>query len=370
MHPKLLKSGSDIIAKPLTTIFNKSLNSSEIPIEFITAKITPIHKGNSKTDLNNYRPISVLPIPSKILERAVHDQFYKYLDEHFILSNCQSGFRKYFSTSTSLCDIQEHLLENMSEGFYTTAIMLDLKKAFDLIPHGLILKKLWYCGVRDKELLWFKTYLTKRKQCVVINGKTSSYLPVRSGVPQGSILGPLIFCLFINDISNLKLSEKTKLCLYADDTAVFCRSKNEKELQTITQTQFNMICQWLKLNKLFLNVSKTKIMLFGRRSKIKHIKLDIRYDNRELEMVDNFKYLGVILDTRLNWSQHITYITKKISRAIGCIRRIKYFLSHKNLVNLYYAMILPHIVIVALHGGFIQTQINSNFNASRIGTLD
>ena len=190
--------------------------------------------------------------------------------------------------------------------------------------------------------MWFKNYLTKRKQCVVINGTTIGYLPVKSGVPQGSILGPLIFCLFIHDIANLKLSEKTKLCLYADDTAVFCKSRNEKELQTITQSQFDMICQWLKLNRLILNVSKTKIMLFGRGNKLKCVKLDVYYENSKLEIVDNFKYLGVILDSRLNWSQHISYVTMKISRAIGCIRRIMMFLSHTNLVNLYYAMILPH----------------------------
>ena len=141
MHPKLLKIASDVIAKPLSNIFNKSLNSSDIPIEFNTAKITPIHKGNSKTELNNYRPISVLPIPSKILERAVYDQFYKYLNEHFMLSDCQSGFRKFFSTSTCVCDIKEYLIDNMKEGYHTTAIMLDLKKAFDLIPHELILHK-------------------------------------------------------------------------------------------------------------------------------------------------------------------------------------------------------------------------------------
>ena len=116
----------------------------------MTAKITPIHKGNSKTELNNYRPISILPIPSKILERAVYNKFYNYLDEHFILTLCQSGFRKYFSTSTCVCDIQEYLLENMHEGYHTTAIMLDLKKAFDLIPHELILQKLKYYGVRGK----------------------------------------------------------------------------------------------------------------------------------------------------------------------------------------------------------------------------
>ena len=150
----------------------------------------------------------------------------------------------------------------------------------------------------------------------MINGTTSGYLPVKSGVPQGSILGPLIFCLFINDITNLKLSDKSKLYLYADDTAMFCKSKNEKELQILTQSQFDMICKWLKINRLILNVSKTKLMLFGRKSKIKNIKVDVYYENLKLETVDTFKYLGVILDSGLNWSEHVSYITMKISRAI------------------------------------------------------
>ena len=359
MHPKLLKCASEIISKPLAKIFNNSLNSSDIPIEFKTAKITPIHKGNSKIDINNYRPISVLPIPSKILERAVHDQFYKYLNDNFVLSDCQSGFRKFFSTATSVCDIQEYLLNNMNEGYYTTAIMLDLKKAFDLIPHTLIIKKLPYYGVTGKELRWFENYLTNRKQCVVIDGTTSDYRPVKSGVPQGSILGPLLFCLFINDIANVKLSESSKLSLYADDTALFFRSKVKSDLETIAQSQFNVICKWLKLNRLILNVSKTKVMLFARKSKIKYMKLEIYYDNHKLEMVDNFKYLGIILDSRLDWSQHFSYIKMKISKAIGCIRRIKTFLTRKTIINLYYAMILPHIDYCCTSWGiYSQTNID------------
>ena len=196
-----------------------------------------IIKSGNKLEPGNYRPISIISIVSKILEKAVHSQLYSYLEQHTLLTDCQSGFRPLHSTSTCILDITEYLLENMSSGNVTGGIFLDLRKAFDVIPHEILLQKLSLFGIKGTELQWFKDYITERRQCVTVAGKLSDFLPVKSGVPQGSTLGPLIFSMFINDIPNVKLLPSSKLVLYADDTAVFCKGRTWQEVETQLQIQ-------------------------------------------------------------------------------------------------------------------------------------
>ena len=343
LHPKLLKLAADCIAVPLTFLYNVSLRTAEIPSEFKIAKIIPLYKGGNKLDINNYRPISLLPLPAKILERAVHAQLYKYLDENSLLSSVQSGFRPMHSTQTCVTDISEYILQNMNSGNITGAIFLDLRKAFDVISHTRLLQKLSLYGISNFELEWFKSYITDRLHCVSIEGTLSNYLNVKSGVPQGSTLGPLSFSIFINDIVNLVFDESSKLSLYADDTAIFCTDKNIHDVQLKLQSHFDTITKWLQCNDLFLNSEKTKVMLFGSNRKMKDKKLLILYKNDTLEVVNEFKYLGVVLDGSLNWTGHVDQVVKKISQAIGCIRRVKYYLTKEIMIDLFYSLILPHI---------------------------
>ena len=163
---------------------------------------------------------------SKILEKVVHTQLYKYLQEHKFLSQRQSGFRPKHSTATCLIEITDFLLNNLDSGVITGAIFLDLKKAFDVISHEILLSKLPYYGIISVELNCFSSYLSDRQQCVSFQGVQNDFLHVKSGVPQGSILGPLLFCLFLNDMCNLKFNNQTKIALYADDTALFCKGSN------------------------------------------------------------------------------------------------------------------------------------------------
>ena len=342
LHPKLLKLAADYISEPLTFIFNCSLKTSHIPMDFKMARVTPIHKGGSY-EVNNFRPISVLPVLSKILEKAVHKQLYAYLNENGMLSSQQSGFRPSHSTATCITDIVDYLLSNMNTKQITGSIFLDLKKAFDVISHDKILNKLFYYGIRNKEHCWFFNYLVGRKQCVSMYQCTSDFVTIKSGVPQGSILGPLLFCLYINDLCNLDFHPNTKISLYADDTAVFSHGYDVLQVQEILQKDFDLIVKWLENNDMYLHPSKTKIMLFGPKKKIQNKQPVIKFYNTALEQVDKTKYLGLIFDSQLLWNDHILYIHSKISRSIGCIRRVKHLIPKKILINLYYAFILPHI---------------------------
>ena len=241
IHPKLLKLAANQIAKPLTVLFNCSLKTGQIPIDFKTAKIVPIHKSGNKLQTGNYRPISILSVVSKILEKAVHSQLYSYLEQYHLLSECQSGFRPLHSTSTCILDITEYLLENMNSGSVTGGMFLDLRKAFDVICHKILIEKLSSFGIKGMALKWFKTYITERRQCVSIAGKLSDFLLVKSGVPQGSTLGPLMFSMFINDMPNVKLLPSSKLVLYADDTAIFCNGKTWQEVENKLQCYNEMV---------------------------------------------------------------------------------------------------------------------------------
>ena len=183
IHPKLLNLAAAYIAELLIHLFNATLQTSLIPKDFKTARISPIHKGGS-FDVNNFRPISVLPALSKILERAIHDQLYSYLNVNKLLANCQSGFRSSYSTATCLTEISDYLFDKMDKRYFLIGgIFLDLRKAFDVIPHNFILKKLMYYGIKGKEYDWMESYLTDRRQFVTVNDCTSECLKIRSGVP-------------------------------------------------------------------------------------------------------------------------------------------------------------------------------------------
>lgn len=334
---------AEIVVEPLTLIFNCSLSTGNIPKDFKSAKIIPIHKSGDKTQPMNYRPISILSIVTKILAKGIHKQLYEYLNEHSLLSENQSGFRPLHSTNSCILDINEYILQNMNSGYLTGGVFLDLRKAFDVIPHDKLLKKMFLYGIKGTEYKWFESYITNRTQCVSIDGTLSDSLVVKTGVAQGSTLGPLIFSMYLNDICEMNFMPLTKFSLYADDTVIFCKAKTQEELQTSLQSQFDMISDWMDRNEMYINIDKTKLIIFGSVKKVRNCEINITCNNLSLETVDKMKYLGVILDPCMKWTKHVNTVISKLSRVTACIRRIKPYLSRKNLIDLYHTMFIPHL---------------------------
>ena len=301
----------------------------------------PIFKSGDKSDVGNYRPISVLPIVSKIIERAVHDQLYAYLTNADLLSNAQSGFRSNHSTSTTLHDVQDYILNNMDDGYATGVILLDLKKAFDTVNHDILIKKLKNYGIGNNELLWFESYLNNRSQVVNVNSTLSDFQPVNIGIPQGSILGPLLFIMFVNCLPDAV--DKCKTVMYADDTSIMCKANDVHELQSQLNACLSKVAAWFKVNKLTLNIDKTKFMICGtKRTLEKFHDVKLTFNGSIIERVDEFKYLGVKLDSSLSWSAHIDYLCKNVSKRTGIIKRVKNFLPHQTTVMLSNALVIPH----------------------------
>lgn len=337
---KLLKLAAPIICKPLAYICNLSLATSTFPHEWKQAKVTPIFKDGDRSDVSNYRPISVLSTVSKIIERAVHDQLYSYLTENNILHPSQSGFRSGHSTNTALLDVSDFILNNMNSGKATAALFLDLKKAFDTVDHDILISKLDDFGVKGSALNWFKSYLTDRSQIVSVNSNFSDPQGINIGVPQGSILGPLLFIIYIN---SLPINVTCKCVMYADDTTLLCSSTDPEELKSDLSLNLNRIGKWFQVNKLTLNVKKTKLMVFGSPHILKTFdNISLTYNSDVIDRVDSYKYLGVMFDPCLTWCNHINKISSSVSKRIGLIRRIKFFLPNSTLRMLANALIMPH----------------------------
>jgi len=253
---KLLKYGKDAIAPILCKIFNMSLKQCCFPDDIKVARVIPIFKSGNQDEFSNYRPISILPVCSKLLEKIVHKQLYNYVTNNNILYNGQSGFRKHHSTCTALLKTIDKWNAEIDNGNYVGAVFVDLSKAFDMVNHKLLIQKLHSLGITENENNWFNSYLTTRTQCVSINNSISMSHVISSGVPQGSILGPLLFLLFINDMPNdLKHSV---VDMYADDTLIYVCNKDVKTIEKCLNEDLSTLCKWFDKHLMKANASKPK----------------------------------------------------------------------------------------------------------------
>lgn len=337
---KLLKLIKNEISNPLTLIINQSFSSGIFPDTLKNAKVIPLFKQNDSTLMQNYRPISLLPSISKVIERIIHNQLTTYFNDLSLFYKSQYGFRTGHSTELAALELINRNLEQMDNNNIPLNIYIDLSKAFDTLDHEILLYKLNYYGLRDNELNLFKSYLTNRKQLVDFDGCKSEYLAISTGVPQGSILGPLLFIIYMNDFNTA--SSLFHPIIYADDSTLCTSLDTFNSRAEEINTELVKVSNWLCLNKLSLNVTKTKAMTFC--SKQKHVvNPKIYIDNTEIDFVEHFNFLGILMDRNLSWNKHIDKISKKISKTIGIMSKMKNFLPSEVLLTIYNTLIIPHL---------------------------
>lgn len=358
--PRLLKIAAPYIAQSITHICNQSIKTSHFPRKWKEAKVTPLHKGGPKDDLNNYRPISILPVISKLLEKHVHDALMAFLTKFQLLHKNQSGFRPNHSCETALIGMVCKWLESINKGSLVGAVMIDFKKAFDLVDHSLLLKKLKHYKLSNDTLLWFASYLSKRKQKVSLNNITSDDEMITDGVPQGSILGPLLFLMFINDLPLYTDSAITDF--YADDTTLYVSGESLEIIERNLQTALDCLAKWCRYNGMLINTTKTKVMLittYQKRTSLINGQLSLHLNDSELNMITHDKVLGIVIDNNLTWSQHVDKVCKKITSNLWLLSRIKDFLTTSHRIQFYKTYIQPHIDYCnTVWGGTSQINLN------------
>ena len=318
-----LRDGSVSIVEPLSHIINTSIFTERVPLGFKQARVLPLFKKGSKLDVGNYRPVSVLSVLSKILERAVHDQLSEYFQKRGLLYEHQSGFRGSFSTDTCLIGLSDYVRAEMGKGKLVGLVLLDLRKAFDTVDHGILLQKLGAMGISCTP--WFDSYLSGRTQCVEVNGIRSEFGNVTCGVPQGSILGPLLFLAYINDMHR---SVDCRLSLYADDSALIFSHTDPMVVADRLSRELSSCSKWLVDNRLSLHVGKTECIVFGSSRKLKGLgNFQVSCDGMPVNQVSSVKYLGVTLDQQFKFTVHVTGMIKKCAGRISFLYRNSAFLD-------------------------------------------
>ena len=342
---KYLKLCADEITSPLCHIINESIECQIFPSQWKLSKISPIPKISNPIEPSDYRPISILPILSKVYEKVIMTQLVHYLETNQLLSKHQSGFRKGHCTISTCLKIKDDITKAMDRGEVTLAVMADFSKAFDTVDFRTLIEKLHKLNFSKKSLRILASYLSDRFQYVQINDKESQPLPVTNGVPQGSLLGPVLFNIYVHDMST-----KTDAAChqYADDTSLYRHSK-PKDLNicaTSLNNDVNEIQGWTKDTNLIFNPNKTKSMLFTTQQMARRHQLDYLLrttDGKEIERVSNFKLLGVTFNENLKWNKHVKKATASAYGSLKTLTRLKRFLPFSQRKQLAEALVLSRL---------------------------
>jgi hypothetical protein len=348
----VLKLGSNYLSNIISDLYNLSLQEGNYPDILKIAKIVPIFKKGDKTRLENYRPISILPIVDKIFEKLTLNRLNSFTSANEILCNNQHGFRHVYSTDTALIDMLRLVLPAFSKKSIAIAVFIDYSKAFDTVDHSKLLDKLERYGVRGLSLDYFRSYLENRYLYVNYHSVSSDKITVSTSVPQGSCLGPALYNLYTNDV-NYYLDDIPKVA-YADDTVFVAVGNDMNMLAEFVNNRLEKLSDWCKFNRLCININKTKFMVFSPLRLAERPVIKLNNDN--LEEVNNFKYLGVLIDNKLNFNDHINVVNGKLSRLSGISYRLSVF-QLANCKNFYFSIVVPNIVygIITWGGNLINT---------------
>ena len=314
---KLLKLGAKELAPSLSVLFQASLDQGKVPDDWKTANIVPLFKKGDKTCPENYRPVSLTSITCKLLEHIVHSTIMDHFETNQILTEIQHGFRQKRSCETQILTTCRDFIQNIEKNSQTDAILLDFSKAFDKVHHASLLNKLKLYGIRKNTFQWIQSFLSERTQKVLVDGTESSLGSVKSGVPQGTVLGPLLFLVYINDMPN-GLSEGTKLRLFADDSLLYREIRTERDSK-ILQKDLNRLQKWEKDWQMEFHPQKCQVLRIT--NKPKPITADYFIHDDRLEIKDHTKYLGITLDNKMTWTAHINNTCTKANKALGFIKR-------------------------------------------------
>ena len=345
LNSSILKMTLPYISEALTHTYNLSIAQNTFPSVFKEARVIPLPKGDDTSSLDNLRPISILPVLSKPLERHIHKHLMNYLETKTLLHPFQSGFRPKHSCQTALTRLCDTWLDAINSRNMVGAVFLDLKKAFDLVSHGILLQKLKLYFQNISSLTLLSSYLSNRSQVVYLNGNLSSSQKVKYGVPQGSILGPTLFCLFINDLPLAINDTKATLDLFADDSTLHSQGHDTESIRKSLQKGIDDISSWCHKNRMILHPSKSKSMLIATRQKQQKQPqtLALTLTSKDIEQIREHRVLGVIIDDQLNWKYHINYLSKKISRNLYLLNKLRPLVTFDGLKSFFFAHCMSHV---------------------------
>ena len=335
VSPRLLKEARSELTEPLTILFNKTLVAGKVPHEWKQANVTPIFKKGDKSLPANYRPISLTSVACKLMETILRDKIVKYLEENKILNDSQHGFRNKRSCLTNLLDFFYEVFNSYDETRAVDIIYLDFQKAFDTVPHRRLISKVKAHGIAGNTLKWLTDWLSDRQQRVVINGKESAWHKVHSGVPQGSVLGPILFIIYINDIDE---GVTCKISKFADDTKITSKVTSVSQWREL-QCDLDKLTSWAETWQMKFNIEKCKVLHIGN----DNAKARYEMNNVQLSSTEKEKDLGVTVSKDLKPSQHCTETIKKANKLVGFIGRTFEFKSEKVILALYNSLVRPHL---------------------------
>ena len=335
ISPRILKEAKNELVKPLSILFNKSLNTGKVPDEWKLANVTPIFKKGSKAEAQNYRPISLTSVVGKLMESLIRDKTVAFLESNNIIKDSQHGFRNKRSCLTNLLDFFHHVYNQFDNTRAVDIIYLDFQKAFDKVPHKRLINKLKAHGITGDLVSWIEDWLSGRKQRVVINGKSSEWTIVSSGVPQGSVLGPILFIIYINDIDE---NINCKISKFADDTKIANKADSVTQRQLL-QRDLDTLVEWSRTWLMNFNFDKCHVLHIGNSNP----RVNYKMGNASLKSVQREKDLGVVISADLKHSNQCTEVVKIANKLVGFIGRSFTFKTEEIILTLYNSLVRPHL---------------------------